>query len=231
MLTMTNSVHQSATPVDAMAYLRPATDPPARAACTPLALQGVLDRLDVGVIICDALGRVLHANAIARVELTRGGPLGLGAGHALEARGSGAAHELRRAVQAAVTAQRYQMLALKHERQLLLMSVQPMSAPDQPVPCALLLLGRRRCADLAVQALGRMFRLTPAEQDILKGLLGGDRVTDLARARGVMLSTVRTQVSALRGKFGVRRLEDILRLAGDLPPMLGAMPALQVAWR
>jgi len=45
----------------------------------------------------------------------------------------------------------------------------------------------------------------------------------MARARGVKLSTVRTQVAALRAKMGVQRVDDITRLVAELPPMLGAL--------
>jgi hypothetical protein len=45
----------------------------------------------------------------------------------------------------------------------------------------------------------------------------------------VAVSTVRSQVAALRAKFGVRRIDDITRLVAELPPMLGALPGLGAA--
>ena len=51
----------------------------------------------------------------------------------------------------------------------------------------------------------------------------------LATLRGVAVSTVRTQVAALRAKFGVRRMDDLTRLEAELPPMVGALRS--PAWR
>ena len=61
---------------------------------------------------------------------------------------------------------------------------------------------------------------------MLASLLVGTSVAAMARGRGVAVSTVRTQVAALRAKFGVRRIDDITRLVAELPPMLGALPGL-----
>jgi len=113
---------------------------------------------------------------------------------------------------------------LRHAERSLMVAVQPLRTHDVAQPCALLLLGRRGLApELAVQQLGRLYELTSAEQDVLINLLAGARIEAMARARGVAVSTVRTQVAALRAKFGVRRVDDITRLVAELPPMLGAL--------
>jgi DNA-binding CsgD family transcriptional regulator len=105
-----------------------------------------------------------------------------------------------------------------------LLAVQPLRTSDGGPPRALLLTGRRGlCPRLALQHLGRLYALTPAEVSVLGGLLDGVRISDMARARKVKLSTVRTQVAALRAKLGVQRMDDITRLVAELPPMLGAL--------
>jgi DNA-binding CsgD family transcriptional regulator len=67
--------------------------------------------------------------------------------------------------------------------------------------------------------LGIRYQLTTAECRVFTGLVQGRRVTDLAAEHGVKVSTVRSQVSSLRAKFGVGRIEDLVRIAAELPPM------------
>lgn len=193
-------------------------------------LQAVIDALDIGVLVCDERGRLLLANQAARVELAAGGVLHLTADGALDVSGGAGLLLLRRAVYAASLARSYQLVPLRNGGRQLMVSVQPVRAADGAPPCALLLLGRRRlCPELAVQELGRLYELTSAERDVLSSLLTGAQVSAMARVRGVAVSTVRTQVAALRAKFGVRRVDDITRLVAELPPMLGALPGLTAA--
>ena len=193
-------------------------------------LQGVIDALDVGVLVCDERGRLLLANAAARRELAEGGVLQLTADDMLDVCGGAGLLLLRRAVHAASLVRAYQLVPLRRGDRQLMVSVQPVQpvrTADALPPCALLLLGRRRlCAELAVQELGRLYDLTAAECKVLASLLVGTSVAAMARGRGVAVSTVRTQVAALRAKFGVRRIDDITRLVAELPPMLGALPGL-----
>ena len=215
----------------------PVGGPPRPVAGLPAAcLQAVIDALDIGVLVSDERGRLLLANAAARRELAEGGVLQLTADGALEVCGGAGLLLLRRAVHAAALARAYQLVPLRRGERQLLVSVQPVQ-PVQPVrvgdgapPCALLLLGRRRlCPELAVQELGRLYNLTAAERTVLASLLTGLPVGAMARARGVAVSTVRSQVAALRAKFGVRRIDDITRLVAELPPMLGALAGLGAA--
>jgi DNA-binding CsgD family transcriptional regulator len=193
-------------------------------------LQAVIDALDIGVLVSDERGRLLLANAAARRELAEGGVLQLSADGALEVFGGAGLLLLRRAVHAAALARAYQLVPLRRGERQLMVSVQPLRSGDGAPPCALLLLGRRRlCPALAVQELGRLYDLTAAESSVLASLLAGLPVGAMARARGVAVSTVRSQVAALRAKFGVRRIDDITRLVAELPPMLGALPGLGAA--
>ena len=213
----------AATPCVVTERVRPATLPTDR-------LQGVIDALDIGVLVCDERGRLLLANAAARRELAAGGVLQLTADSALDVCGGAGLLLLRRAVHAAALARAYQLVPLRRGERRLMVSVQPMRATDGGPPSALLLLGRRRlCPELAVQELGRLYELTTAERRVLAGLLAGMAVAAMARERGVAVSTVRTQVAALRAKFGVRRIDDITRLVAELPPMLGALPGIDAA--
>jgi DNA-binding CsgD family transcriptional regulator len=193
----------------------------------------LLEELDTAVIVCCEEGRVELANNAARRELLRGKPL------AVDAQGvlclTEGAHvavlQWRSALRAAVQAQRRELVALRDEQHHLMVSVMPLSAH---APWALVMLGRRQPApELAVQMLSKLYELTHAEQRVLISLLDGQRVEAVARDRGVKLSTLRTQVCALREKLGAGRLEDLVRMAAELPPMGSALrsPALWASSR
>ena len=188
------------------------------------ALLAVLDALDTGVMVCDARGRLLVHNHAAGRELADGGLLRQGPDNMLDVSGGTGLLALRRAVHGAAFDHSHQLVPLRHGAQCLMVAVQPLRCDDSVAPRVLLLTGRRGlCPDLAVHHLGRVYALTPAEVAVLSNLLAGVRIGDMAAARGVKLSTVRTQVAALRAKLGVQRVDDITRLVAELPPMLGAL--------
>ena len=193
----------------------------ARSALPMAALVSALDEIDTGVLVCDARAQVLLANEAARRELADGGVLALTADGGLDVLGGVGVLPLRRAVHNAAIDRHHQMLPLRAAERALMVSAQPLRGSSS---LAVLLLGRRRvCPELAVQELGRLFELTPAELDVLRGLLSGVRVSSLAKSRGVALSTVRTQIAALRTKLGVHRADDLTRLVAELPPMVDAL--------
>ena len=207
---------------DTLAY---SADAGAQKHCLPAAcLASLLDELDTGIVVCDPQGHALLVNEAARREMAEGGVLHLSADGLVDVAGGPDQLALRRAVHGAAWERRHQLLPLRVGGRLLLVGVQPLRGTSAHQPCTLLLLGRRSlCADLAVHRLGGLYELTDAEKAVLTGLLAGTRVGTLARLRGVAVSTVRTQVAALRAKFGVKRVDDLTRLAAELPPMMSAL--------
>jgi len=201
-----------------------ALPPPAATGLPAPCLSALLDELDTGVLLCGASAQVLLLNAAARRELAEGGVLQLGVDQQLGVAGGSGLLLLRRALHNAAFSGLRQLVPLRVGQQTLMVAVQPLLGAPLSQPCAVLLLGRRQlCPDLAVQMLGRLYDLTTAEQSVLTSLLQGARVATLAKARGVAVSTVRTQVAALRAKFGVRRVDDITRLVAEMPPMMSAL--------
>ncbi len=206
-----------------LAWAPTAAARPASPGLGAAALAAVLDELDHGVLVVDAQGLVLQQNDAARRELAGAQLLRQGTEGRLEMAGS-EGWLLGRAVANAALHGRRQMLPLRANGQRLMVAVLPLRQPAQARPCAVLLLGRRQiCADLVVEMLGSLHELTPAEKLVLKALLLGQRVSDLARCRNVKVSTVRTQVAALRAKFGVGRIDDLTRLVAEMPPMASAL--------
>ena len=66
------------------------------------------------------------------------------------------------------------------------------------------------------EMLRRLFRLTKAEQCVALALARGDDPGDIARERGVHISTVRTQVRQMIEKTGARSLRDLVRVIASL---------------
>lgn len=186
-------------------------------------LAEILEELDTGVIVCSDEGRLQMANNAARRELLRARPIGVDtAGLLYLAEGAQTAlRQWQAALRAAARTRHRQMLALSDGAQRLMVSVMPLGPR---APQALVMLGRRQPApDLAVEMLGSLYALTSAEQQVLVGLLAGQRVEAIACERRVTVATLRSQVGSLREKLGAGRLEDLVRLAAGLPPMSGVL--------
>lgn len=219
----------SAPPPTPWAAVPEAAPPASPEAALPSAelLAAVLDQLDTGVLLVDAHGGVLLASDAARTELQQGGVLRIDEAGLLGVAGTASGQSaLRAAVQAAVSDRVHQLLPLHTTAGSLTVAVQPLRVAGQ-APLALVLLQRRQlCPSLVVEMLAGQHALTLAERRLLSGLLEGRRIADVAAAHGVQLSTVRSQAAALRTKFGVRRLEDLTRLAAEMPPMARPLQGL-----
>jgi DNA-binding NarL/FixJ family response regulator len=184
--------------------------------------QCLLDALDVGVLVCDAQGRLLHANAAGEAVLSQSSLLGLQEGAVLHVANPAQSANLLIAVRAAANG-RHQLLLLHSGHARLSLTVQPLVAPSVPPQTVLVLLGRASTSrGLGLAMLCQLHDLTAAEERVLTGLLRGQRVSDLAAQHGVKVSTVRSQVAALRAKLGVHRMDEALLMAAELPPMAGA---------
>lgn len=192
-------------------------------ALTASCLTALIDELDVGLIVCRADGRLVHANAAAWRELDGQDAIALKPADIVAAVAPDQQAPLRQAVEAAARGRR-QLVLLRRHAVRLMVAVQPMSSRPGAPERVLLILGRRRVATaLMVEMLCRRQGVTAAEQRVLEGLLEGLSAQELARQFDVELSTVRTQVSALRSKLGVRRIDDALLMLAELPPMASAL--------
>lgn len=199
---------------------------PEPAALSTSSLRALVDAVDIGLLVCDVGAQLLHANACADRMLRHGTPLGLLPGRrlGLPGRGDQANAELHRAM-ADAAGGRHRLLLLGEAGESVPLALQPLPASSgNPAQQVLLMLGRRTPApDLALAMLCRLHALTDAEQRVLRGLLRGQRVTELAQAFGVKVSTVRTQVASLREKLGVHCMDDLLLMVAELPPMASAL--------
>ena len=186
-------------------------------------LSALIDEVDVALLVCDGEARLLHANAAGWQELQWGDLLLQEPGARLSTSRPDQRQALYNALAAARSGRR-QLMLLKGGSERVSLAVMPLPAAAGAEPRVMLLLGRRRVAPgLVVEMLCRMHAVTSAEQRVLNGLLDGLAAEEMARRFGVKLSTVRSQITALRHKLGVGRVTDAVRLAAGLPPMAGAL--------
>jgi DNA-binding CsgD family transcriptional regulator len=95
--------------------------------------------------------------------------------------------------------------------------------PLEPGTAALLLGRQAICERLSVEGFARGAGLTLAETRVLAALGQGQRPAAIARDQGVKLSTVRTQISAIRGKTGAASIAGLLQMVAALPPVVSRL--------
>ena len=194
----------------------------AMAVTTSLA-SALLDRLADGLVVARADGTVLLGNAAAVALAGKDGPLRLGDGRRpIAAAGREAALALRRLVRQAATGGPGGAVLLPREQGPGVAAlVTPLPAgflPDQPHRglALVLLTDLRGGAPDAGRILREIYGLTPAEAALATALAAGRRATEIAEARGVRITTVRTQIRTLLDKTGCGRQSDLVRMVARL---------------
>lgn len=183
------------------------------------ALVAMLDAVDYGALVLDAQAGVQFANRAAQQALRQPNGTLLQPRHQLLTRNPARQPELVEACHDA---------ALRRLRTLLLLDRR---APDAciavlpgPVGMALMLLARPGlCEPLSSQGYAQRHGLTLAEAAVLSALSEGQQPAQIARRHGVALSTVRSQIQAIRHKTGARRIQDLVSRVAVLPPLRGAL--------
>lgn len=186
------------------------------------ALAGaILDEIDYPVLLVDEELHLQHGNRIARSLLARREGLLLEAGQ-LQLRSEAQQLQLRRAVDAAVQRGRRSLIAPRGER-----GSQPSLAVLPAGPgskLALVMLAKPAlCQGLTLQAYAREHGLTEGERGVLGALCAGSSPEEIAQQRQVALSTVRTQIGAIRAKTGARDIGALVRSMAVLPPLVHAL--------
>lgn len=88
-------------------------------------------------------------------------------------------------------------------------------------PAALVMFERPAlCQPLSLYGFGRTVGLTDAEARVLSDLWEGNSPQQIASARQVAISTVRTQIGQIRSKTGAQTMAAVMRQIATLPPML-----------
>jgi DNA-binding CsgD family transcriptional regulator len=189
----------------------------------PNAMLGpLLDEIDYGLMLLDAEGvRVLVANRAARLECAAGRALRLD-GERLLAAHPGDAAPLAIAVLDAARGRR-SLIALGGDEEPLTLAAVPVALTGTR-HSALLIIGRRQlCETLSVDMFARRHGLTSAESHVLRALCDGLAPAGIAAQSGVSVSTVRTQVAAIRSKTAAGSIRELVRRVAALPPIVPAL--------
>lgn len=187
----------------------------------------MLDEIDHAMLLVDGL-HVLHANRAARQQLegddTSGHPLQYGTGW-VSARSRVDMVALEDAITAAKSRGIRKLLTLGGGAKRISVAVIPMAVQRGDDHAAVLLvMGKRHvCGDLAVFWFARSHGLTQAESTVLQALCKGLGPGDIARANAVAISTVRTQLSAIRSKTSMPSLRELVNQVACLPPLVHAL--------
>lgn len=190
---------------------------PSSRALGPL-LAAALDEVDVGVALVDADARPLHLNHRAQATIACGTVLTLREGR-IAAQVREDAPVLYRALGDAAERNFRRLIHIGRGEARCSVAV----VPVQPGVAALMLGRSHLCESLSLQGFARAHGLSDAELRVLAALGRGQAPAEIARAYGVALSTVRTQIGAIRSKTGAASIRALLRMVAALPPLVGAL--------
>jgi DNA-binding CsgD family transcriptional regulator len=185
----------------------------------------MLDEIDYGMLLLADESNVLHANHVARSELDDSHPLQL-LGSQLRVRHPGDLAPLRAAVADAAKRGLRRLVTLGEGDQRITLAVVPLAqtVAHEAGPHTLLVFGKRRmCPALSAHWFARSHGLTPAETRVLSALCEGHAPCVIAQTQGVALSTVRSQIGAIRNKTGAESIRALVRQVAVLPPLVSAL--------
>jgi DNA-binding CsgD family transcriptional regulator len=190
------------------------------------AFTGVLDALSAGVFLLTDKGEIAHANAAGEAMLAAGAPVKKVGGR-LELPAGEAARAFREAL-ASVGAGEAALggkgaaipigASAGHVAHLLPLNGARRKAIEADRSVALILFVKRNDpADaVALAAFARRFGLTPQETRVLQAVVQVGGVPLAADLLGLSVNTVRTHVTAIFDKTGVRRQADLIRIVMEM---------------
>jgi DNA-binding CsgD family transcriptional regulator len=114
------------------------------------------------------------------------------------------------------------MFLYGEQTQQLFISPLPAASPfaqDWQTPLALVLVMESGTKLSALNALGKLYNLTPAELRVASALLTGDSAEEYGQKAGVSQNTVRTQLKSLFRKTGTSRQSQLVALLSRVPPL------------
>jgi DNA-binding CsgD family transcriptional regulator len=186
----------------------------------------ILDKLDRGVVLLDARGRVLDANSLAMRVLEAGDGMAVRSGRfvfsdavldarlsrLLEPRGSMAADRstalaarVRRANGAS-----YRVVA----------TPVPKDADERDVAVVVLIYAPDGQRDISTEVLRELYALTPAQAQVARSLFAGRSVEESAAALNLSLNTVRTHLKQIFNRCEVQSQAELLHLLAQGPQHL-----------
>jgi DNA-binding CsgD family transcriptional regulator len=195
------------------------------------AFAETIDAFSAGVILVDAAGRILHANASGRAMLADGSAL-----RAADGKLVAASAEADRSLKDFLAASGRNSTAISVSivlplsarngacytaHVLRLASRRRRGASTDPAHVAAIVVRRAAVEVAAPDAIARHFKLTPGELRVLLAVARVGGVAGTAAALGIGEPTVKTHLQRVFGKTGTSRQTELVRLvAGFANPLL-----------
>jgi DNA-binding CsgD family transcriptional regulator/PAS domain-containing protein len=199
-----------------------------------ICFSDILDGLSAGMILVDAHGRIVHANAAGNAILEAADFLRTVSGRLVVSDPStnAALREILVAANAGDVVLGTRGIALPltaHDGERHIAHVLPLTSGARRIAClaynavAALFIRKATLKAFAPPAvIGEMYRLTPTELRVLLAIVDIGGVPEVAAALGVAVTTIKTHLSRLFEKTGVARQADLVKLvAGFSTPLAG----------
>jgi DNA-binding CsgD family transcriptional regulator len=94
-------------------------------------------------------------------------------------------------------------------------------------PLALIVLADPEQQSPSERELAEFFGLSPGESRLAVALLAGKKLGEVAAEFGVQITTLRTQLSSILRKTGVKRQVDLIRLLSNVPVIPAGAPEIK----
>jgi DNA-binding CsgD family transcriptional regulator len=205
----------SAQPHPGWMYSPAPTPEPAADTCLSLLVEG-LDHLAHGVALLGVDSSVHYANQAARALFRQAG--WQCDERQLRSPRTGEGEAWRSALRQVVQQGRRQLYELACDQALHYIALAPVTAGGRTL--IFVTCGRRElCGQPELQMYATRRGLTGAENQVLVKLADGLKPAQIAQAHGVALSTVLTQVAAVRSKTMSASIRHLLGTLSRLPPL------------
>ncbi len=181
-------------------------------------LSETLHAIALRILLVDSRGTLCYANQAAQLALQGGCGMFLRGGRLWAAQATQQA-VLEQAITDAASGERC-LLELGEVGATRLVAIVPLGGRrEHQQPMVLVLSGQYDAMDATVVALfAKVTGLTPSEREVMVSLCEGGKPQEIARQRSVSLSTVRTQIGAIKGKVGANSIAGVVRKVSTLPP-------------
>jgi DNA-binding CsgD family transcriptional regulator len=185
----------------------------------------ILDKLDRGVVLIDARGRVLDANSLALRVLETGDGMALRSGRlvfsdaVLDGRLAQmfAQHSPIGAARTPIAARVRRSIGASYR---VVVTPVPNDADERDVAFVVLIYAPDGQRDISTDVLRELYALTPAQAQVARSLFAGRSVEESAAALRLSLNTVRTHMKQIFTRCEVQSQAELLHLLAQGPQHL-----------
>ena len=186
----------------------------------------ILDKLDRGVVLLDARGRVLDANSLAVRVLEAGDGMTLRSGRfmfsdaALDARLSRLFDRRGSIAADCSTALAARVRRSNGASYRVVITPVPRNSDERDVAFVALIYAPDEQRDISTDVLRELYALTPAQAQVARSLFAGRSVEESAAALNLSLNTVRTHLKQIFTRCEVQSQAELLHLLAQGPQHL-----------